>query len=313
MKILTKPMNFYGFSAFFAALLLAPELASAAPATGSTLGGVIDNLIDNTSNMTFLLSGFAYLTGLVFGFMAIMKFKDHVEDPRSTPIWDPMKRVIIAGSMFALPTIISMVIRLVNYNDNTDAYANSGWEGTAGAEGLDAKLVNLMRDVFEPAQGLFGWFGFIAGMFFVIIGIMRLMKTEEQGPRGPTGIGTIMTFVVAGCLFSLNAMIAYLSATLFGTSTIETDGVLQYSAGLNGAEAHVHAVIASIIAFAMLLGWISIIRGFFILRGVSEGNSQASMMAAMTHLIGGAMAVNLGPVIMAVQNTLGITEYGILF
>src|SRR5690606_38303770 len=128
-----------------------------------------------------------------------------------------------------------------------------------------------------------------------------------------TGIGTIMTFIVAGCLFSLSSMIAYLCATLFGTSTIQTDGVLQYSAGLNGAETHVHAVIGSIIAFSMLLGWISIIRGIFILRGVSEGSQQASMMAALTHLIGGAMAINLGPVIMAVQNTIGITEYGIKF
>ena len=43
--------------------------------------------------------------------------------------------------------------------------------------------------------------------------------------------------------------------------------------------AHVEAVIAPVIAFVALLGWISIVRGFFIVRGVAEGNSQASMLA----------------------------------
>ena len=37
------------------------------------------------------------------------------------------------------------------------------------------------------------------------------------------------------------------------------------------------------------------------------------MMSAITHLVGGALAVNLGPLLNAVQTTLGITDYGITF
>jgi hypothetical protein len=139
------------------------------------------------------------------------------------------------------------------------------------------------------------------------------MQTEREGPRGPTGIGTIATFVTAGMLFSLNSMIAYLNNSVFATSKLSTKGVLQYTQGLGGASEHVHALISAIIAFSVILGWISIVRGIFIVRGVGEGNSQASMMAAITHLIGGILAVNLGSVIMAVQKTLGIEKYGILF
>ena len=122
-----------------------------------------------------------------------------------------------------------------------------------------------------------------------------------------------MTFLVAGCLFSLNAMISYLSETLFGDASIATSGQLRYTDGLGESAAHAHAVISAIVAFSIVLGWVSIIRGFFILRGVSEGNSQASMMAAITHLIGGALAINLGPIINAVQDTLGISTYDITF
>jgi hypothetical protein len=170
-----------------------------------------------------------------------------------------------------------------------------------------------MSNILEPTIWAVGWLGWIAGLIFVFIGISRLMKSEQDGPRGPSGIGTIMTFVVAGCLFSLNSIITYITTTIFGSDKIMTNGVLQYTAGLGGSSEHVHAVISAIIGFSILIGWISLVRGLFILRGVSEGNSQASMMAAVTHLIGGVLAINLGGVITAVQATLGITSYGIDF
>ena len=87
-----------------------------------------------------------------------------------------------------------------------------------------------------------------------------------------------------------------------------------FTGGMTGAEiGHAEAVIAAITAFVAVVGWISFIRGFFILRAVTEGNSQASSMAAFTHIIGGAIAVNLGPMLEAVQVTLGITQIGVAY
>jgi hypothetical protein len=62
-----------------------------------------------------------------------------------------------------------------------------------------------------------------------------------------------------------------------------------------------------------VLGWISFIRGWFIIRDVAEGSQQASLMAGLTHLFGGALAINLGPVLNAAQTTLGLTAYGVNF
>jgi hypothetical protein len=61
------------------------------------------------------------------------------------------------------------------------------------------------------------------------------------------------------------------------------------------------------------VGLISFLRGIYIIREVADGNQQASMMAGLTHIIGGALAVNLGPLINAVEQTLGITGFGINF
>ncbi len=312
--------SFFGmFAMTFADIAMASSRTPTAPtpATGThcatgTLGGMICNAINSTSTLPGVVTGFAYMAGLILGFLGIMKLKDHVESPNQTPIWDPIKRFIGGGAFFALPYVVSAV-RTTIEGARGASTTSSGFNGSTSAGGLDSMIVSLMSDIMVPMIWAIGAFGWIAGLILVFIGISRIMKTEQEGPRGPTGIGTVMTFLVAGALFSLNSIIAYINTSIFGTNALETNGVLQYTDGLGGTEAHVHAVISSILAFSMVLGWISVVRGLFIVRGVSEGNSQASMMAALTHLIGGVLAINLGGVIMAVQNTLGIGDYGIIF
>lgn len=289
--------------------VMAPGLAHA-----STLGDVIMRVTDDsTLSIPGVFTGFAYLMGLIMGFTAIMKLKDHVENPNQVQLMDSIKRFIAGGMFFALPLVVDVLRATIERDGNQVNYANSSFNGTSSGVGLDAMIIALMEDIFIPLQWAFGAFGYIAGLALVIIGISRLLKTEQQGPQGPTGVGTVMTFIVAGCLFSINSIIGYFTTTMFTDDVINTNGVLQYTAGLGGAANHVHAVISGIIAFSIVIGWVSLIRGFFILRGVSEGNQQASMMAAITHLIGGVLAINLGSVIMAVQETLGITSYGIVF
>jgi hypothetical protein len=298
---------------FYLLGLVALTVALPSIAHATTLGSVINRVTgDVTITIPGVFAGFSYMMGLIMGFTGIMKLKEHVENPNQVQFLEPIKRFIAGGMFFCLPYVADVVRNMIE-GTGTGSYANSGFNGQASGTGLDQMIIALMQNVFVPLQWAFGAFGYIAGLALVIIGISRLLKTEQQGPQGPTGIGTVMTFIVAGCLFSINSIIGYFTTTMFGDPTIDTNGVLQYTAGLGAAANHVHAVISGIVAFSIVIGWVSLIRGFFILRGVSEGNSQASMMAAITHLIGGVLAINLGSVIMAVQDTLGITQYGIRF
>ena len=174
-------------------------------------------------------------------------------------------------------------------------------------------LVRLVVDFWQPMQYLFIMFGYIMGLILLFIGISRLLKTEQEGPRGPIGIGTLVTFLVAGVLFSQAEMLGTLMESLFD-HPVQNNAVLSYGTtiGMSAqSQGHAEAVVAAIMAFVAILGWISFIRGFFIMRGVAEGNSQASAMAGLTHIIGGALAVNLGSVIVGIQRTLGITQYGL--
>ena len=160
---------------------------------------------------------------------------------------------------------------------------------------------------------LINWFGVVAGAILVFIGISRLMKSAQEGARGPGGIGTIMTFITGGALLSLGPMVTAIGSSLFGNNGQNTtnEGTLQYTSGMSPeAVARTESVIDAIVLFVAMIGLISVARGIFIMRGVAEGNSQASSMAGMTHLLGGALAINLAPLLNLVQSTLGIDTLG---
>jgi hypothetical protein len=300
------------FSPAFAQLV---EPAPAAKASKTTLGGAIKNLVESFDTVPGLFTGLAYLFGIFLGFWGILKLKDHVENPNNTPIWEPIKRFAAGGAFFSLPHIMIAVMNTWFTEGGGKAADYSKFNsGGAGTLGLDGMMVKLIADIWYPMHYVMYGFCYLAGIILVFIGISRLLKSEQDGARGPLGFGTIMTFMVGGALLSVDRLVGSSLQSFFNSATSTSYGVLKYTAGMGATElAHAHAVIAAIVAFVAIIGWVSFIRGLFILRGVSEGNSQASMMAAVTHILGGALAINLGGVIMAVQNTLGILPYGIEF
>lgn len=302
------------FIAVFATVAIVGDDAWAACNGGlgksDSLGAVICNTFNSTDRVPGLLAGFSYLCGLVLGFMGIMKLKDHVESPNQVQIWDPMKRFLAGGFFFTLP-FIARVVQETVAKDAVDLKAGKGYNtGGVSGTGLDAKLVNLMKDIWEPMQFLLLGFSYLAGIILILIGISRLLKTEQEGARGPMGFGTIMTFLVAGVLLSLNKILGSTVTSIFASDAL-VHAELSYTDGMADGGKHANAVIGAAMAFIAIIGWISFIRGFFIMRGVAEGNSQASAMAGFTHIIGGAIAVNLGAFLQAVQSTLGITAYGL--
>ncbi len=274
-----------------------------------TLGAVIKNTFLSTSGVPGLLAGFSYLCGLVLGIWGILQLKKHVENPNQPEIWDPLKRFAAGGMFFVLPYMVSVVQNTVA-KDGATLSGSSYNTGGATTDGLDGKLVALMRDVWEPMQLIMLGFCYLAGIVLIIIGISRLLKTEQEGPKGPTGFGTIMMFLTGGLLLSINKILGSAVNSVFATGA-ENQAALTYTKGLEGVAGNANAVIGAIMAFVAILGWISFIRGFFIMKDVAHGNGNASAMAGITHIIGGAVAVNLGGLIKAVQSTLGITQYGL--
>jgi hypothetical protein len=292
------------------------SLFSGAPAGG--VGDTICTAVNNTSYMPGILTGMAYLFGIVLVIWGVMKIKDNVLNPQQTSIWEGLSRLIAGGSFFAMPYLIGVVANTLDGGGGLLAalsgFTNSGFNGATTGSGLDAMMVNFTADMFGPMLFALNFFGYVTGAVLLMVGISRLLKSAQEGPRGPGGIGTIMTFLAAGAMLSMSPMIGAFSQTFFASDTAATQATLVYSTGMNTAEVqHVQAVVSAILQFMIVLGVVAFLRGIYIIREVAEGNSQASIMAGITHMVGGALAVNLGPVMNAIQTTLGLTGYGVNF
>jgi hypothetical protein len=299
--------------AFFAWLFDAANCNALQTVSGTSLGTTVCNVVKATDSLPGLITALAYMMGLIMTVTALIKLKEHVLNPQQTPFSDSIKRFVAGGALFTLPIVTNAAQNLLT-GGTLLGYDQSGFAGdTAGGGGLDSMILALVTDLYEPVQIMLGGFGYLAGLIFIVIGITRLLNTAREGPRGPSGVGTIMTFVVAGALFSLDSMMGAFSSSLFGNNMVFTFAQLDSSTGDAVVDDHILAVISAVIGFMTLVGWISFIRGFFLLRQVAEGDSHASLMAAMTHLFGGALAVNLGPLMNAVQSTFGLTGFGISF
>lgn len=306
---------------------------------GASTGGLICGILLHAGAFPAFLTGIAYLFGLVLGLWGILKIRDHVLNPQQVDIFQGVSRLLAGGAFFALPVIVEVFRNTVSnaalsanaaapvagYNDGGGGIIGgliSSLTGGSGAcpdvvandIGVDGMLVCFVNDIFGPMHVILNFFAFVAGMIFLMIGISRLIKSAQDGAKGPGGLGTMMTFIMGGALISYNEIMRAASTTFAGNPVTRTYATLQYKAGLGDAEvAAAHAVISAVIKFMIIVGLISFVRGLFIVRNVAEGSQQASMMSAVSHIVAGALAVNLGPLLGAIQNTLGIGKYGILF
>lgn len=285
---------------------------------GTGLGSIFCSTILNSGAAPAFLSALSYLFGLILGVWGILKIRDHVLNPQQTQVWEGFSRFLAGGAFFALPVSVeairSTVTPVTLTAFATDPITKYHENGIAGCEGLDGALFCMMTDITGPVHNLLNFFTFVAGMIFIMIGISRLIKSAQEGARGPGGIGTFMTFLAGGALISYNEFMRAFTFSFFNNPTTRTYAELQYTDGMEDTEKmHAHTVITAVLKFMIIVGLISFVRGIFIIRNVAEGNSQASIMAGITHMVGGSLAVNLGPLLRAVQSTLNLTDYGILF
>ena len=296
--------------------LVTTALNNAAPA-GPTVGDVICTSMFSAIALPHFLIALSYLFGIFLGVWSILKFKDNIMDPRQHSIWEGVSRMLAAGCFFALPYLIGVAEDTIGL---IMPFFTTGFgDGAAkGSAGLDVMMVKFVGNIYGPMLLFMNFFGYCAGTILLMVAISRLMKGAQEGPRGPGGMGTIMTFLAAGALISLSPMISSFTVTLFsgglvggfGTNTTAVIGYLT-----TDDQAHILPVLEAVLQFMIVLGLISFARGIFIIRDVAEGHGQASVMSGMTHLIGGALAINLGPLMNAVQSTLGLdpATSGVIF
>ena len=73
-----------------------------------TLGLMASKITGSFTQLTKLITAGSYLAGLGFSIGAIMKFKQHKDNPTQIPIGTPIALVFIAAALLFLPSILSI-------------------------------------------------------------------------------------------------------------------------------------------------------------------------------------------------------------
>lgn len=143
---------------------------------------------------------------------------------------------------------------------------------------------------------------FVMGIIVTIIGLMKFKESAE----GRMKLSTPLGLVGVGCMMIIMpGMINMATETLsLGANTgksILSEGRIE-----NGAAAQMAGAIKGILLFVKLIGHIAFFRGLLILRDVSNGSQGASVGRALTHLLGGAAAINIDITASMLGATFGI-------
>lgn len=99
-------------AAAFAGMLTAGSEAHAG-GIGNNFGDIAENMVDSIEELPGLLTGVAYLFGLLLGVLGIVKVKDHVENPTQTPLKDGAIRLASGGALFALPIVYESMLNTI--------------------------------------------------------------------------------------------------------------------------------------------------------------------------------------------------------
>ncbi|WP_019215449.1 hypothetical protein [Legionella tunisiensis] len=76
---------------------------------GLTLGEMSDSITQNFESLERLIGAAAYIAGLAFSVCAIMKFKQHKDNPMRIPIGTPISLVFIGAILLFLPSLLEII------------------------------------------------------------------------------------------------------------------------------------------------------------------------------------------------------------
>ncbi len=168
----------------------------------------------------------------------------------------------------------------------------------SSAPSLDTMFANF-ADSSVKLMNLVRWAALPIGLYISGLALVRLKDYSESGGR--IKLSTPLLLMAIGAMlisFPFTANIATQTLAL-GDST--GNSLSQVPSG--GGAPGVAAALEGVLLFVKLVGHIAFFRGFLILKGVAEGQQGAGVGRALTHIFGGAAAININATIDILANT----------
>ncbi len=290
----------------FLALFAFPDIAFA---QSDNIGKAVKLSADQIGTLVNIVNIMAYTAGAMMCAGALMKLKKHAESPQNYPMSAALWRLGGAACLMALPWATSFVVETV-LGGNASKGGVTGTPGKVTAAvagevpGLDVLLQNFVGNIQQPILWLLGVVCYLLGAIMLMQGILAMSKFGQDQKATTNAIMTKMVF--AAVLLAAPQAFTAITGSIFGGGNLPTNLVLSYMPNSGDGSSQFNAALGAALNFIQIIGYIAFVRGWFVLRKAIEGDGQASKAGGITHIVGGALAVNIHATLNAVQNTLGV-------
>lgn len=146
---------------------------------------------------------------------------------------------------------------------------------------------------------------FLMGMILTFVSALAFKEYAESGGR--TSFKKPVLIMLAGIF-----MIAFPQTINHATQTLSlgsnTGSILSDSGGGGSSGlAMMSSALQGVLLFVKLVGHIAVFRGILMLKKIAEGQQGAEPGRALTHIFGGAAAININATIDLLANSVGMT------
>lgn len=166
------------------------------------------------------------------------------------------------------------------------------------APSLDQMFINF-KDSSIAVMQLMRWLALPLGLFISGLALIRLKEYSEGGGR--TKLSTPILLAVIGA-----TLISFPIATNIATETMAlgaATGTELSRVPSGGGAPGAAAALEGVLLFVKMIGHIAFLRGFLILKGVAEGSQNQTVGKALTHILGGAAAININATVEILANS----------
>jgi hypothetical protein len=274
----------------------------------NSVGDMFCNAFRNSGDITVLMSGFAYLTGGTLAIRGIFDLIKRSSDPNH-PLRNGLLGIMAGGMVASLPSLIGWLHRTIYgpiVYHNVNGCVPEATAGPAGAVPLDEMLINFVKNINEPIIALISAMSIILGVIMIFYNMVKLSKFGADAQTNKL-TPILASLIIGAMLVAIGHSVDVSLNTLFGAGTpIKHYESLAYAPGGAFNMDRFNNAMRAVFVFLYIIGALSFLRGFLILKNALEGQGQATKGQAFTHIIGGTLLINMPGFIEFIENTTGI-------
>jgi hypothetical protein len=313
-------------------------LASPAHAV-MNFGTIVCDFAQQTGGWPLMVSWIAYIAGTFFVARSLFLAKMYTEDPGRNPFHRIWLYAFVGAACLVFPSFIAMLVKTVH---GTLPGVGGAVACTPGAVtivvlgagipvGLDSLLTNFVGNIRDPAFMFIGWVCYCLGTWFIFKGLNKMSKYNTD-PKAYS-INAIMANFFVGALFMwLGRVKDMMMASIFGAPYGTCNGLVSAGGGIGGAStacgsttttglinwaglgittgtASFDSAFIAATVFFQIVGFIAFIRGWMLAKASVEGIGNTTMGQAITHIIGGALCMNIVLFLRAASATFGVNFF----